>query len=124
MKRDWDLIKDILEQVEANTLSDYIRQNKYLDAVENPDDFLGHIEILIEAGIIKNCRVERIDSGKFEYCDFRGAYITMQGHDLLDAIRNKRLWNRIRKKALKAGISLSWEFIRIAIPIAIKELIT
>lgn len=124
MKRDWDLIKDILEQVEANTLSDYIRQNKYLDSVENPDDFLGHIEILIEAGIIKNCRVERSDSGKFEYWDFRGAYITMQGHDLLDAIRNKRLWNRIRKKALKAGISLSWEFIRIAIPIAIKELIT
>ena len=89
-----------------------------------PADFLGHVEILIDAGIIKNACVKRNPDGEFEFWDFRGAFVTMQGHDLLDAMRNKELWQRVKSKSLHTGISLSWEFIKAAIHVVITEVLT
>ena len=121
MKRNWQVIRIILEHIEAEDLPEYIRGNAYLQDVENADELLGHIEILIEAGILHHCEVLRNKQGEFAFWDFRGAYMTMQGHDLLETLRSKTLWNKIRAKAAACGMSLSWEFVKQAIPLAIKE---
>lgn len=123
MKRDWNVIKEILIQIEANNLSDYIKNKEYVAIVENPNDFLGHVEILLDANVIKNAKISRQSDGKIVFWDLRGVYITMQGHDLLDALRDQNVWNRVVKKSLSASVSLSWEFIKQAIPFAIKEIL-
>nr|DAH82058.1 MAG TPA: hypothetical protein [Caudoviricetes sp.] len=32
------------------------------------------------------------------------------------------MWSRIKEKAVRAGVSISWEFIKAAIPAVMKEL--
>lgn len=124
MKRNWTVIRVLLEQVEAEHLSDFIRSQEYArDALTaDPDILLGHIEILIDAGILKNCSVNRSPAGGFDSWDLRAPFITMAGHDLLDALRDATVWNSIKERARKAGISLSWEFIKAAIPAVMRDL--
>lgn len=47
----------------------------------------------------------------------------MSGHDLLDALRDQKIWNAIKLKSKQIGISLSWEFIKASIPIVIQNLV-
>lgn len=124
MKRNWNIVREILEQIEGNTLASYVRSGDFLKNpdVESKDDFFGHLEILIDSGIIKHATVERNAAGEFEFWDLRGVFITMQGHDLLDSLRDEKVWNRIKKRAQTAGVSLSWEFIKATIPIVISEI--
>lgn len=125
MKRNWSVVRSVLEQVEAGTIDRFVRERQFLNDPEcaSKEVFLGHVEILIDAGILKHCSVERGTSGKFEFHDFRGAYITMHGHDLLDALRDEPIWNRIVQKAEKGGVMISWEFIKAAIPIVMSEIL-
>ena len=124
MKRRWDVIRNILEHIEKEDLYDTLKDDLYSTEVSvTEDEYVGHIEILNKAGIIKNCHVDRDINGKIILFSVNGAFITMQGHDLLDALRDKAVWNLIKQKATSAGVSLSWEFIKAAIPLVIKELL-
>lgn len=131
MIRDWQIVKEILVNVENNTLSEFFSEKRYKDLITDVhrDDqeilkiILGHFEILLDAGILKNGQVIRDSEGEFSYWDFKGTYISMTGHDLLDALRDKAIWQKIKKMSKRSGVSLSWEFIKAAIPIAIQEAI-
>lgn len=126
MKRNWKVVRIILEQVEKETLADFIRTKQYLSDAETADAdvLLGHVEIMIDAGILKNCRVTRGSSGHVESWDLRAPFITMYGHDLLDALRDETVWNRLTSRAKQVGVSLSWEFIKAAIPIVMTEIVS
>ena len=124
MKRRWEIVKDILEHIEAGDLYDTVQDERHLQNLSiSEDDYVGHIEIMEDAGIIRNCEVDRNMNGEIVRYSVLGVFITMQGHDLLDAMRDKSLWSRIKKKSLQTGISLSWEFIKAAIPVVIREII-
>lgn len=125
MVRDWDIVRLILEKIEKNQITNFIESgdvNTNSLLVHDENAFLGHVEILLDAGIIKNCTVTRGRDGRFCQWDFRGVYITMQGHDLLDALRDATVWNEIKAKAKFAGVTLSWEFIKAAIPLVLTNL--
>ena len=123
MKRDWKIIRAILEHIEAEDLSVCLAKYSYVKELStNEEEFLGHIEILLDAGIIRNAEVRRSSSGTFSAFSVNGVFITMQGHDLLDALRDSTVWTRIKEKAVNAGVSLSWEFIKAAIPAVMKDL--
>lgn len=118
-------MRDILGLIERNQLYEYIHEQQFLnDPIIHGDTelLLGHVEILLDAGIVRHAEVERGPGGKFVYWDLRGAYITMQGHDLLDALRDRTVWQKIESMAQRAGVALSWEFIKAAVPLAIKEI--
>lgn len=128
MKREWSVIRAILEQVEHGTFRDYIKEGGFkelsLDAGTcTREILLGHLEILADAGVLKNCRIFRDGDGRIEQWDLIGIYITMQGHDLLDAMRSDTVWNAIKRRAERAGTAISWEMIKVAIPVVLKELI-
>lgn len=124
MKRNWEIVQDILEHIEAEDLKETIEKEKYLEKFDiTEDEYIGHIEIMEDAGIIRNCNVKRDVTGRIVMCFVPGAFITMQGHDLLDAMRDKSVWTQIKKKSIQTGISLSWEFIKAAIPVVIREII-
>lgn len=124
MKRDWNIIEAILTHVEAGDIASYNTQRGYQRDGITENDFVGHLEILNDAGILRGCSVQRDVRGQFCFCDVSHAFLTMQGHDLLDAIRNQSVWSRIKAKAERTGAALSWEFIKAAIPVVMKELVT
>lgn len=127
MKRRWYVIQNILEHVEAGDLRQFCNSDKYWSYLENikisDNDYVGHIEILVDAGIIKNCEVRRDMNGEIILLNVNGPFISMEGHDLLDALRDQNVWDRIRDKAKQLGVSLSWEFIKAAVPIVIREML-
>lgn len=50
MKRDWNIIKAVLEHVEVSDIEAFYARQKYLtDLGIDEDVFLGHVEILIDA---------------------------------------------------------------------------
>ena len=127
MVRDWQIVKEILINVENNTLHEFFSEKRYEDLITDTtrDDAktigICHFEILLDAGILKNGQVTRRSDGSFGYWDFQGVYISMSGHDLLDALRDKTIWEKIKGMSKRSGVSLSWEFIKAAIPIAIQQ---
>lgn len=129
MIRDWQIVKEILINVENNSLREFFSEKRYLNLISDSklDDekilevVLGHFEILLDAGILKNGEITRRSDGSFEFWDFQGIYISMFGHDLLDALRDKTIWEKIKRMSKRSGASLSWEFIKAAIPIAIQQ---
>ena len=124
MKRDWKIVRAILEHIESEDLKEYAGQYSYVNDLNvNEDDFLGHIEILIDAGIIRNAEVRRTANGNISYCNLNGVFISMEGHDLLDALRDSTVWSRILEKSKRASVSISWEFIKAAIPVIMKEIL-
>lgn len=125
MKRDWNVVRVILERVEDGSLKDYDKRGLYRDELKiTQDDFVGHLEILADAGILKNVTVTRDSLGEFRFCVYDKAFISMAGHDLLDALRDRAVWSRIKDKAVQSGVSISWEFIKAAIPVVMQELVT
>lgn len=99
MKRDLDLLRDILLSVEAfapKTIGE-------LQAVQ-PSDFSGtepenfhHIKLLIDAGLIDLAGPPTL---KAEF-SIRG--MTMAGHDFLDAIREQSVWDQTKDRIGTAG---------------------
>lgn len=123
MKRDWDLVREILERVEDGTLPAYLAKEDFIAKGITKEDLFGHIEIMLDAGILKNGIVSRGWGGKFSQWDMQGVFIAMHGYDLLDALRDKAVWTRIKQKARQSAVSVSWEFIKAAIPVVMIELL-
>ncbi len=124
MRRDWKVVRKILEHIESEDLDEYVDKSAYAEELRiTEDEFIGHLEILAEAGIIKNATVRRTTAGTIANYDIHGIFITMSGHDLLDALRDAPVWARILDKANRVGVKVSWEFIKAAIPVIMKELV-
>lgn len=124
MKRDWRVVQVVLEHVEKGDLKAYMKDGLFRDELGiTEDDFCGHIEILGDAGILRNVTVTRDHQGEIRFCSTEKAFITMAGHDLLDALRDQTVWKRIKDKSKAVGVSISWEFIKAAIPVIMKELV-
>lgn len=124
MKRDWRVIQTVLEHVEKGDLRAYMKDGLFRDELDiTEEDFCGHIEILGDAGILRNVTVTRDHQGEIRFCSVEKAFITMAGHDLLDALRDQTVWKRIKDKSKAVGVSISWEFIKAAIPVIMKELV-
>lgn len=121
MKRDWDIIREILIQIESDSLNEWIDNCDSSPCVHDypngKEIVLGHLELLIGAGMIQHAEVKRNNKGDFEYWDLRGAYLTMQGHDVLDALRDKSIWGQIKFIASKKKIAITWEFLKASIPV-------
>lgn len=123
MKRDWKIVRSVLEVTEQGNLHDFVSQNHYTTELEiSKELFLGHVEILLEANVLSGGYIKR-GLGGFSDWDLRRVHITMQGHDLLDALRDDNVWVKIQAKAARLGVALSWEFIKTAFPVVIKELL-
>ena len=109
MKRDMNLVRKILLEVEANTDGSTPLMTV---SVENysQDQIQYHLAILIDAGLI-----EAIDTSSASGIGYYPTRLTWEGHEFLDAARSETIW----KKAMS---SLSKVSESIALPI-LKELL-
>lgn len=129
MKRNWTIIKEILEAIETNQIKthwDSLPEEQY-------DLVLLHYELLEESELIANYQmVEDVDDFGNRNCHplfwkerpgISSIRLTMKGYDLLEVLRDQSLWNKIINKAKSVGVKLTFEFIKQAIPVIYKQLL-
>lgn len=96
MKRDWDLIRELLIAVEdlpdttsrlnANAITDY-----------DTNIVNQHIQLLNQSSLIRN------------------NLLTWEGHEFLDNIRQQSAWNKIKSIVRDKGLDLSYEALKTAL---------
>lgn len=136
MKRDWNLIRKQLTDVEeGNDLfsevpaepqwknqgwDEYEQQLNAFRAIE--ERIFGHFELLVNAGYIDGLQLVRSADGQFSY-GLHSPRLTMAGHDLLDTMRSATLWEKIRTTAKTKGIELTFDAIKALGSHALKSII-
>jgi hypothetical protein len=107
MKRDMDLIRDVLLKVESDPAmngSQFMRYDTSYFPQHSQEEITYHIDLLFEAGLVKGSRslnpVPAIST------------LTWQGHEFLDDIRDPGIWDKVKEQAkVLPGISVAfaWE---------------
>lgn len=124
MKRDWNLLRAIMESIEQDNFSEFLERRgysmdttnfTYMESEEYSEkhqkeleQIIGHIELLLDANLIRGIEIQKYQlvdeiSGFFTF----RPRLTMEGFDLLDAMRNKELWTKLKNTLKKAGLDLS-----------------
>lgn len=92
MKRDWNLIRDILTAIEED------RCKKYIDNAGNNEEWQDGLD---------NDQIQK------EYVKRKKL---IEGHDLLQHMRTPKVWNKAKEIADKAGVTLTLDFLRTTLP--------
>lgn len=91
MKRNLDLIRDVLLAVEGHD-----RPTKTVEIrVEgaSPEEIAYHVMLLGQAQF-----VDAVDMSDGQMLDWRPKSLTWQGHEFLDATRNASVWRQVKAK--------------------------
>lgn len=105
MKRDMDLIRDILIKVEENDGKLFIKGNVGEEEYER-DCY--HVELLKEAGFLV-ANITKTDGGI--YYSVSISRLTWEGHNFLDNIRSDTVWKKVKSRLAKVGETASIEVI-------------
>jgi hypothetical protein len=120
MKRDWDLIREVLIEVEA--LDTHTRgQKQYGVRREHPEATDAKAEqafLLHQAGFI-NAK----DLGSKDGQLIVPLALTWQGHELLDTMRSKPVWERIKKMSKEKGLELTFDAVRLLAKMALDAVV-
>ncbi len=106
MKRDWDVIRDVLIEVESLSPE---RRNSFTYA-ENAGQNASKVEhalLLWKAGFL-----EGMDASAMGGAVLLCPELTWQGHDLLDTLRSKPVWDRIKTTAKEKGLELTFDTVK------------
>lgn len=136
MKRDWDLLRKQLIDIEEehDVLADIPAKPKWTDQSEQEfahqdaqycaaeSRILGHLELLIDNGYVDGLKVTRGLNGHFMVSRF-SPRLTMAGHDLLDTMRSQRVWEKIKATAQTKGIELTFDSVKMLAGWALKQII-
>lgn len=102
MKRNWDAIREVLIAIEDDNYDEYLENS------ENQDIIIKNTALLIQAGFIDGKILNSIDMN----ADVLVNDLTWQGHELLDTIRSKPVWDKIKSTALDKGLELTFDTVR------------
>lgn len=106
MKRDMDLVRDLLLKIEAKKdaeLKDLLPANC---TEEDSDNVIYHLGLLRGAGFIRASVYEMMTSAHWNNIE-----LTWQGHDFLDSTRDGVVWKKTKAGIDKLG-GASWEVIK------------
>jgi Hypothetical protein (DUF2513) len=105
MKRDIDLVRKILFQVEEKG-----QPRGWVDLAipgYTPEQVAHHVWLLHDAGLIEAQDLSH--TGAFDY---RPKRLTWAGHEFLDAARNDTIWNRTKETVKEKGGSIPFEVLK------------
>jgi hypothetical protein len=121
MKRDWDLIRQVLLEVEE--LDTHTRDKKQYGIRygerSDTDALAEHALLLYENGYL-----EAIDAGTMSGPGIVAPKLTWQGHELLDTMRSGPVWNRVKTIASDKGIELTFDAVKALAKIAFDAIIS
>lgn len=105
MKRDLDLVRELLEVFERELQGGVPIQQFTLEKDYDFRVVIGHLDLMIEHGLIRGeCQPSCGDPSQTVLAI---EAITWQGHDFLDAARNDTVWKAAKERLKKAG---AWTF--------------
>ena len=102
MKRDWELIRQILITVENAAADDRISDN---DLGCSEETFHYNAILLSQAGLVQAMILPNLNTTLIEG-------LTWEGHEFLDAIRDEATWQLIKQTAAEKSIALSFAAIK------------
>ncbi len=109
MKRDWDVIRDILIEVEGLSPDERNRFSYGLGkayATHTPT-ISEHALLLYKAGYLSGIPINTLGCSAIHSPE-----LTWEGHDLLDTIRSRPVWERIKTISVEKGIELSLDAVK------------
>lgn len=112
MKRDMDLIREILLAVERLDTGKGEDVEVSVDDIE-PHVLAAHVRLLAEAGFLD---AHEIPDDADEFSHFIPTRLTWSGHEFLDLVRDPEVWRRTKAGAAKAGgagIEFIWELAKV-----------
>lgn len=94
MKRDMDLIREMLLLIEKNpNVPPYsLEVDDFLNLNSDPSIISFHMELMSEAGLVELNRAS--------HCVLR---LTFAGYDYLDSVRNAKIWRNVKEKVKVVG---------------------
>lgn len=108
MKRDMDLIREILLLIEANT-NDRIS----LDLPNYDNHEIGlHIELMIERSLIEGTAIPAGSGGSRTILYWDIIRITWEGYDFLYISRNETIWQKAKKIFLEKTGGLTFDIFK------------
>ncbi|MEP9411239.1 MAG: DUF2513 domain-containing protein [Candidatus Brocadia sp.] len=108
MKRDWDIIREILIKFE-NLAPDHgpLQLNDFPS--EKAYEYSYHVELLMEAGLIHGQMAKTLGH---HAQNFLAQRLTWQVHEFLDAIRSDTAWNKTKTSFIKGGLSMTFDLVK------------
>ncbi len=127
MRRNWVVIRTLLEHFEKEDILDYLKEeenrfqydstrtedeNKKAEAEAGfaADQTFGHLLLLMDAELVEGV-VSLVPTMTGWHYTMRNPRLTMKGHDTLDAIRSDTVWNEVKKRAADAALPVTLELI-------------
>lgn len=107
MKRDTDLIRSILLEIE--NCQDPQGANEIEIEGYSAAEVNYHIGLLCKAGMVESHQIALLDLPGGIYLNNN---LTMEGHEFLDAARNDTVWNNSKEAAQKYGGSVPLELLK------------
>ena len=109
MKRNMDLVREILLQIEATEPRDVPKLN--ISGFEEEDIGL-HVELVIEHGLVNGITIPSGDGRAHRIAAYRIEGLTWEGHDFLDAARNDTIWKKAKEKCLATTGGLAFDVLK------------
>lgn len=120
MKLDWDLVREILTEIEDLPASG--RHGKSFQAEYGDDSETAtrarHAILLKEAGFVKGVTSDSLAAARLLAPD-----LTWEGHELLSTIRSKDVWERVKRTAKEKGLALSFDLVKIGGKMALEQIL-
>lgn len=113
MKRDMDLIRDILFALEDATEFD-TPLSLTIDG-RDEDEISYHVYLLDQAGLIK-----AFDSSNDHFAYWRASHLTWNGHEFLTAAKDESRWKKAKAIVTKHGGNATFEIIKTLLTEALK----
>ncbi|RTT13496.1 DUF2513 domain-containing protein [Pseudomonas aeruginosa] len=109
MKRDWDIIRAILLELETSTTA---RTSLSMDAIEGLDaqEVAYNMQLLHEAGYIE-ASILNSHSGDGKINAALAKRLTNKGHDLLDSIRSETIWRKVKETFISKGVDMTFDLV-------------
>ena len=98
MKRDMDLLRTILLQIEENDQGFGGDVEIELQGVEE-QVIAEHLRLLLEAGLIDG---EGIPDDTYDFDRVAPTRLTWKGHDFVDSVRDQEIWRKTKEGAISA----------------------
>jgi hypothetical protein len=107
MRRDWDLIRNILIKIEDLPPGGSLHSSHLATDEVDETNIAHQMFILNQGGFIEgHCN----DTGRGHTCLAKN--LTWEGHELLDKIKRDNVWNKIKETARVKGIDLSIDVVK------------
>ena len=109
MKRDLDLVRDILLKSETYNDNPPMYPESFSDLNSNQDVINYHLLLLHQAGFIDAYDVSTLGR---RYKQYAVQNLTFAGCDYLDSVRDKDIWDTVKSKLQSVGSSATIEVVK------------